>query len=303
MHFLSLKSNNLLDISEFLTFKEIAKLSTVCKYLNEFIKARFNIFQRRLASEIGESDCSVLLPWATIFSSLVDSLIEFPTHVPYYTNGGRHANSTTWSIHKLVLGENYCSVAKENILVKYCYLPIQHYKGFDSSDLQFREVGNIYHLEQFERMSLEYSDICPNICGFDFSVPNGGFSCPVSVFMVFGSLNPSENSDFIQNFHSLNEIDQVFNVCNQLKIKPQVEDFDRFTLVRFETSKAEVYPLAWVKMKPYIYLENLNFKVELKGLNLARYFYLLLIDAYRRRDNNIDIGMVVPFGNILKLRN
>ena len=135
-----------------------------------------------------------------------------------------------------------------------------------------------------------------------FTVPDRAFTCPVSTFMVFSSMNQEENLEIINCFHNIFKIEQVIHVSNQNGLQTKLIEHKEFSEVSFNKCDRPVQPLFWVKIKEINDFQNHHLKVNLSFKVFARYFYLLLIDANRKSGNNIDCGEVRPEYNLIRIR-
>ena len=133
----------------------------------------------------------------------------------------------------------------------------------------------------------------------------GVFSCPVSSFVLFTSVDKMTVSS--------GEFERYFNLTTGSEVCDRFRDevvravsTEKFELIEFRPNIAPLQPVVWGK---FTAKRCTTINQRLKGRFLGRFFYLLLVDAENRlrqyRDfhskPNIDVHCVNFFGRVITL--
>ena len=302
MKFKDFRSNYLLEITSYLTFNELINFHLVCKNFRELFVAYKDLFQQRCLRFLGLQYSTELLQCKEILESLNEhksNLIS--TFMPYYTDGGTYRNDPLYFIDHLLLNERaYCTKNERNILVKYIY---SEYMNFPySKNPSEYDIGNdVLYVQEIEKEREKYSEFCPYIREIVIGFPPLHYTCPADVYMCFSSMKNMQDISFINRFHSCYNSDSACSIGNELGISNRHTVNQEYTIVEFESSQSDIQALFWIKYN-YDAGTKEDFTVRLNQGRFAEYFYLLLISArYSAGHKSIDMGKMIPYGNIIRI--
>ena len=301
MKFTDLKSNQLFEIISYLDFKDLVFLQRVCKYF-KYIQAKYkDLILQNLLIVIGLDPSPNCVQWNTLLKALHTNPLE-KAFMPYYTDGGTFPSNCCQFIDKLIRnGGVYCTEKHNNVLVKYSYSNSINFSFYKNSD-QCQIEKDIYYLPHIEEEADLHPELCPHIKQIMLCFPKPNYTCPARVLMCFSSIKQVEDLSLIHSFHSCMDAKVVIRMATDLNIQAQMIRHMELDIVQFEQSRSDIQLLCWVKYNKDAGIND-EFNIKLHYPRFARYFYLLLIDYYRRGwDNNIDMGTVTPYASIVRIK-
>ena len=305
MKLLELRNDCFLEITKFLDFDDLIRMKTVCKFFGLFLDKYKYVFNNRFSELLGIQNEENLDLWIDVWRRIKDEkanseVITSEEFVPYYTDGGTYAQSLNYFIHNLIKGLTYCTTERNNILVKYCYTEDLSIEGTQPSSYALSD--KVYLISPILNSVKSQYNHLPMIHSVSFKVPSRFFTCQVSTLMAFSSIKEEENLEIINSFYNAFEVDHVMQVSKENGLHAILTEREDLSEITFNDRNRAVAPLFWAKIKQPDNAINNNFKIKMNCGVFARYFYVLLIDANRRSDSNIDCGELRPWYEVIKIR-
>ena len=103
-------------------------------------------------------------------------------------------------------------------------------------------------------------------------------------------------------YYGLKSIAEVTRVASEENVPIKTTGSnDIYDYVIFEQTNQRMQPAIWIGYKDSAYADYKmrHIKVDFPNVFITKYMRVLMIDAYRRPDSNLDIDYVIPGGFIL----